>query len=78
MVAEEEAEAGIRTLVKQVFVLLALLSAASGRVELVADTAKEAATLLVLAGGGLLLLLLLVTAGELVDEVHGCRYGVGW
>lgn len=67
---------GLDTFVKVVLVLLALLAAASSRVELVTNTAEKASARLLVAGRLLLgralgLLLLVAAAGELVDEIHG-------
>ena len=62
------------TLVKAVLLLLALGSAASGAVELVADAAEEAALALLLGAGGLGLVLVVgvvvAAAGEVLDEIH--------
>ena len=61
------------TLVKAVLLLLALGSAASGVIELVADAAEEAALALLLGAGGLVLVVLVgvvAAAGEVLDEIH--------
>lgn len=67
-------EGGKLTLVKTVLFLLALSSAASGVVELVADAAEEAALALLLGAGGLGLVLVVVVvvaaAGKVLDEIH--------
>jgi hypothetical protein len=67
---------GVLTLVKVVLVLLALRTAASSGVELVANATEEATSTglaLALLSGNLLgaTLLTLVTAGEFLDKVHG-------
>lgn len=64
-----------RTLVEAVLLLLALCSAASGVVELVADAAEETAVALLLGARGLLVLtsvVVVAAACEVLDEVHGC------
>jgi hypothetical protein len=65
---------GKLTLVETVLVLLALGSAASGAVELVADSAEEAALALLLRAGGLGLVLagvgVVAATSEVLDEVH--------
>ena len=61
------------TLVEAILLLLALGSAASGVVELVADAAEEAALALLLGAGGLGLVLVVVVvaaAGKVLDEIH--------
>ena len=61
------------TLVKAVLLLLALGSAASSVVELVADAAEKAALALLLGAGGLGLVLVVVdvaAAGKVLDEIH--------
>jgi len=62
------------TLVKAVLVLLALGSAASGAVELVANAAEEAALALLLGAGSRDLVLagvgVVAATSEVLDEVH--------
>jgi len=61
---------GERTFVKIILILLTLLSSTSSRVQLVAETTKEAAVFLLLLSLLAGCSVILVSTSEVLDEIH--------